>query len=302
MHSFWYIIKCFFDGTIIYRLNSSFVRLFNRLLKKRPPSDPFLSGDTFRSMATIKFEPFSFAIPFSSSRVEVIYSSTYNLDRLSSLLKLVNYKHVVILHHSDLSFTPDLFNQINSRLLLHCFAQNSSFVHTKVTTIPIGLEDSWRHKHGIVRDFLNLSHLKNTPSKIPRILYGFSVGTNFEARSTALNYLKCHPLADQFKSNSGMYRRVLTSYMFVASPPGNGLDCHRTWEALYLGVIPIVIGHSFYSQFPNFPGLVLNHWSELDDLTSNDLISIYHQKSTLLSNYFDLWSATWRHRIFQLCY
>lgn len=27
---------------------------------------------------------------------------------------------------------------------------------------------------------------------------------------------------------------------YVASPRGNGLDCHRFWEGLYLGVTPIV--------------------------------------------------------------
>ena len=32
----------------------------------------------------------------------------------------------------------------------------------------------------------------------------------------------------------------LSSYKFALSPEGNGIDCHRTWECLYLGVIPIV--------------------------------------------------------------
>ncbi|CAF4378106.1 unnamed protein product, partial [Adineta steineri] len=30
-------------------------------------------------------------------------------------------------------------------------------------------------------------------------------------------------------------------YPFWLSPRGNGLDCHRTWEALYLDTIPIVL-------------------------------------------------------------
>ena len=31
-------------------------------------------------------------------------------------------------------------------------------------------------------------------------------------------------------------------YMFDVSPPGHGFDCFRTWEALALGMIPIVLG------------------------------------------------------------
>lgn len=32
----------------------------------------------------------------------------------------------------------------------------------------------------------------------------------------------------------------MSGYQFVASPMGNGYDCHRTWEALALGCVPIV--------------------------------------------------------------
>ena len=34
---------------------------------------------------------------------------------------------------------------------------------------------------------------------------------------------------------------VNTQYMFDISPPGHGIDCFRTWEALALGMIPIVL-------------------------------------------------------------
>lgn len=46
----------------------------------------------------------------------------------------------------------------------------------------------------------------------------------------------------------------MAAHDYVASPRGNGLDCHRFWESLYLGAIPIV-EHSFldplYSQAGN---------------------------------------------------
>jgi hypothetical protein len=35
-----------------------------------------------------------------------------------------------------------------------------------------------------------------------------------------------------------LYEKI--NYAFVASPYGGGPDCHRTWEALILGCIPIV--------------------------------------------------------------
>ena len=37
------------------------------------------------------------------------------------------------------------------------------------------------------------------------------------------------------------YLRTLGQHRFVLSPRGNGLDAHRTWEALMVGTIPICL-------------------------------------------------------------
>ena len=42
----------------------------------------------------------------------------------------------------------------------------------------------------------------------------------------------------------------IKKFTFVLSPFGNGMDCHRTWEALSLGSIPIIKGNGF-SNLPN---------------------------------------------------
>ena len=51
---------------------------------------------------------------------------------------------------------------------------------------------------------------------------------------------------------------------FVASPHGCGLDCHRTWEALVLGCIPIVKRSKISVLFEELPVLAVNSW---DDVT-----------------------------------
>ena len=54
-------------------------------------------------------------------------------------------------------------------------------------------------------------------------------------------------------------------YHFVVSPHGNGLDCHRTWEAIMLGCIPIVKSSSLNSLFYDLPVLIINEWDELNE-------------------------------------
>ncbi|CAF1520246.1 unnamed protein product, partial [Adineta steineri] len=42
----------------------------------------------------------------------------------------------------------------------------------------------------------------------------------------------------QIKELAHIYTRN-RQYLFWLSPRGRGLDCHRTWEALYLDIIPV---------------------------------------------------------------
>jgi hypothetical protein len=41
------------------------------------------------------------------------------------------------------------------------------------------------------------------------------------------------------------------------------MDCHRTWEALVLGAIPIVRGHQFDELFADLPVLIVDEWKDV---------------------------------------
>jgi hypothetical protein len=60
-------------------------------------------------------------------------------------------------------------------------------------------------------------------------------------------------------------------HAFVISPPGNGLDCYRTWEALTLGSIPIVLSSSLDRLFLDhgFPVVTVESW---DTVTQQRLV------------------------------
>ena len=57
--------------------------------------------------------------------------------------------------------------------------------------------------------------------------------------------------------------REKTRYAFVVSPHGNGLDCHRTWESLVLGNIPIVKRSSIDPLYEGLPVVIVDDWREI---------------------------------------
>ena len=66
------------------------------------------------------------------------------------------------------------------------------------------------------------------------------------------------------------YLVELSNYKFCISPPGRGIDAHRTWEALMVGTIPIVLRcDSMNNLFEFLPILVVDSYSEVTDLFLN---------------------------------
>ena len=56
-----------------------------------------------------------------------------------------------------------------------------------------------------------------------------------------------------------------SKYAFVLSPHGNGLDCHRTWEAIILGCIPIVKKSKIDVLYQGLPVLIVDEWSDITE-------------------------------------
>jgi hypothetical protein len=59
------------------------------------------------------------------------------------------------------------------------------------------------------------------------------------------------------------YYSQIAAHRFVLSPEGNGVDCYRTWEALYLGAIPVVMVSPAMTTFAGLPILFTEDYSEL---------------------------------------
>jgi hypothetical protein len=71
-------------------------------------------------------------------------------------------------------------------------------------------------------------------------------------------------------------------YAFVVSPPGEGLDCHRSWEALCLGCIPIMISTPLDYMFEDLPVLIVKSWSDVTRELLDKTIAEYGMKEWCL--------------------
>jgi hypothetical protein len=87
----------------------------------------------------------------------------------------------------------------------------------------------------------------------------------------------------------------MVQHAFVISPHGNGLDCHRTWEALCLGCIPIVKTSGIDSLFDDLPVWIVCEWTEVTEENMREKINGFRLRKF---NYgkltTDYWKALYR--------
>jgi hypothetical protein len=79
---------------------------------------------------------------------------------------------------------------------------------------------------------------------------------------------------------------LMSKYAFVLSPFGIGMDCHRTWEALCLGCIPIVKTSSIDNLYNDLPVLIVKEWKVITIELLNDTISTF--KAKIENNEFNI--------------
>ena len=260
-------------------------------------SYPYISGDTFRTIANHIFdERHPNFVPESVKDREIIFVKTdYIEDFFTNYHPRIPNNYILITHNADHSIPGPCARYLDDPKLIVWFGQNlKNFKHPKIHPLPIGLANRY-WKHGSVEMMQKALKSKPESSKksiSKKLLYmNFAIGTNPRMRQKVYDLFCSKNYCFVTKPKDfGIYLEEMAHYCFVLCPEGNGIDCHRTWEALYMGCIPVVQSSSLDPLFENLPVLIVKNW---EDITQEFLIDAYKQISstsyTMNSIYADYW-------------
>jgi hypothetical protein len=178
------------------------------------------------------------------------------------VLPLIDYKFKLITHNADRSAISGNIDLLEDPRLITWYGMNVDTKHPKLQTIPIGIaNEKWPHGD---KDIL-LKIINENNEKKNLVYCNFDVTTNYNKRYNTLKILNTHSYIDfdHTKLTFELYLRKLSTYKYVISPPGNSVDCHRIWESIYLGVIPIVERHPTLESFYDLPILFVDSFKDL---------------------------------------
>lgn len=241
---------------------------------------------------------------------------------IQTLLNQINFKFVLVTGDSDYNCYTDILNEsdfnifINNPKLIHWFSQNCISKHNKLTKIPIGLDyhtistnkmPSWGPQMSPLeqeRELIELRHSMKPFYERQQLItaysnFHFQVNTRYggdridaiKSIPTNLMYYEPTPTTRATSWNTQL------QHAFVVSPHGGGYDCHRTWEALLLGCIPIVKTSPIDALFEDLPVLIVKEWNHVTEELLKETILSYREKmhtfkfdKLLLSYWTDLFT------------
>lgn len=177
----------------------------------------------------------------------------------------IRQPYILINHNEDDDAPGKYAKYLDDPMLYAWFAQNIDRPETaKLHAIPIGIEnESVGHNYPTIINEL-LPTITTTKRDI--LAYGtFTVANCPNERGYVKSLFENQPFCYFEKERVPVHTFLehIVRSKFVFSPRGIGQDCFRTWEALYLGCIPIVKSTALNPLYQDLPVLVVDDWRQV---------------------------------------
>lgn len=185
-------------------------------------------------------------------------------SKLYEKLKMFKNPFNLVLHNSDDSFDDVDLKYFNIPNIKKIFTQNMNTLHPRLFPLPIGLANPmW--PFGDIDYFIE--QLNDFPEQDKFIHFNFTVegGARGEYRPQCFEAAVEKGIEPSPDYKFEEYIPQLKRYRYCLSPEGNGIDCHRMWECLYLNIVPICHKNILTEYFSKiFPIVLVDDWKDLD--------------------------------------
>lgn len=249
----------------------------------------FITGENFQELTEISFSSHFDCIKtdqLKTKKQNIFLIESFDPKNISHYKKIFIYTDfvhefmhkfsnylsedtIIITHNSDCSINDTHISYLNNPKIKKWFCQNRYINHPKLFSLPIGIANSqWLHG--------NLTLLKEVIStnfsKENLIYKNFNKSTNPNHRNQVDFETHTNGFFMQATTSFKEYIKQIKQSYFSFAPLGNGNDCHRIWECLYLNCVPVVPKSSpCFDEFQHLPILFVDSYKDVtrDFLTKN---------------------------------
>ena len=241
-----------------------------------------------------------------------IYIKMGNINEFIQNIDNIPFNFILITGDGDETFPNDILSIdtflkiINNNKIIHWYSTNcDESLHPKLSLIPIGLNYHcgalWKNisvkNQETTLEYIRIQSLA-VSERIKKCYsnFHFLLHNNFgNPRKEAIEKISSECVYYETKKITTEQTWINQSkYAFVISPHGNGLDCHRTWEALILGCIVIVKTSILDPLYTDLPVIIIDEWGDINNTLLKNYIKNFKIENF---NYDKLTLKYWNDKI-----
>lgn len=216
------------------------------------------------------------------------------------IINKIHVKFKLISHNGDNPITNE-YNKYLTENLIEWWCVNNCSTNKKIKSLPIGIQNKNLYFDGNPQgdDKILKEIIKTEITKDKDILLTFNIKTNPSHRVGVYNHFLNKPFTTERKYSNidrkngdfiKNYLKDVKRHKFVLCPWGNGYDCHRNWEVMYLGSIPIIQKHPSLDYYEDLPVWLIDNWSEVTkENLENKYLEIIDKSYDLNKLYINHW-------------
>lgn len=276
---------------LYFTLVFTFTQLYSdHFFSHQNHKETILTVDTIKTLADFVYDQKHTFDPNKVFEGAVVFVKTdYFSEFFNNFHPKIPNKYILISHDGDLPAPRNFVHYLADDKLIAWLGQNPSVKgHKKFHPIPIGVAGKiWQHGNiNTIRKIQNFNIKRN------QLAY-LNIAVSTYPKERKMVYHLFHKQSYCVNASGRSFEEYLIDLktsVFVFSPRGNGLDCHRTWEAMLMGAIPIVRASELDPLYEGLPVLIVNDWNEINkNFLEKKYLEIQEKEFSLDKLYLSYW-------------
>ena len=233
----------------------------------------WIQGDKFQALAKFVFAPQCGGFPIDDYRgltntldinllqdYDIIYTHTFYVKEFFKVIKDVNKKFILISHSCDSNIDESYIIPDN---LIKWYSHTFKIIDPRCIRVPLGQEND-RRDFGVMKKEKMDAKLREIRNIENLVYVNHVIENNPESRTYPYQYFKDKLYATiKHGCSFDEYIDDVYNHKFIVSPEGSGMECHRTWESLWMGSIPIEIKNiNNQILYKDLPILLIDSWDQ----------------------------------------
>lgn len=243
--------------------------------------DPLIDCDFFDGLSDISFgDPYKGFRRIDENEIKTLTDRKYyitisiNTERLIELLGVVGRMpqsiFTIVAINSDLNVDEKIIAIIPQNVKTVWCQNYNGTEQSNIRSIPGGLERRlWFPAEKKQFKLKNAMYFVSNTSPEMGAYLNVNTNTNIRRKKIVDSLANKPFIRTELLGNGNSYDNYIVNllkYKFIISPPGNGIDCHRTWEALYLNRIPVLEKNKFNENvYGDMPAMMVDDYSTLTE-------------------------------------